>query len=343
MPRMTRNDDRNPILVELTRGEIVESVHRGAVAVSDAAGRISLALGDIDRSVYPRSAFKMMQALPLIETGAADAFRVTPRELSMACASHSSEPFHVKTVAGWLKRLGCGEGDLACGPHLPMNEAASRALLRGRKDPTRLHNNCSGKHSGFLCTACHMGEPVADYVSIDHPVQVRVRQAVAELCDVAADAMPWGIDGCAAPNFAVPLRQLALGFARLADPSGLPSARAEAAARLVAAVKAHPLYESGTGRADAALIAATTGGTVTKIGAEGVYSASLPALGLGVALKIDDGAGRAAETAIAAVLVQLGVLDGASEAARSLIAAPIRNWRGDLCGEQRPAGALAAI
>jgi L-asparaginase II len=338
-----RNDDRNPILVELTRGEIVESVHRGALAVSDAAGRILIQLGDIETPVYPRSAFKMMQALPLIETGAADAFKVTPKELAMACASHSSEAFHVKTVARWLKRIGCGEGDLACGPHLPMNEAAARALQRGRKEPTRLHNNCSGKHSGFLCTACHMGEPIADYVDVDHPVQRRVRQAIADLCDVAADSMPWGIDGCAAPNFALPLKNLALGFARLADPSGLASARAAAAVRLVQAVRENPLYESGTGRSDVALIEATTGGTVTKIGAEGVYSASIPALGLGVALKIDDGAGRAAETAIAAVLARLGVLDVKTDAARPLLVAPIVNWRGDHCGERRPADALKTL
>ena len=336
-----RNDDRNPILVELTRGKIVESFHRGAVAVSDAAGKIHFQLGDIERPVYPRSAFKMMQALPLIETGAADAFKVTPKELSMACASHSSEPFHVKTVAGWLKRIGCGEGDLACGPHLPMSEAAARVMQRGRKEPTRLHNNCSGKHSGFLCTACHMGEPVAGYVEIDHPVQVRVRQAIAELCDVDGAQMPWGIDGCAAPNFALPLKNLALGFARLADPSGLASNRAAAAHRLVKAVRENPLYESGTGRSDVALIEATTGGTVTKIGAEGVYSASIPALGLGVALKIDDGTGRAAETAIAAVLARLGVLDEKTDAARLLITAPITNWRGDHCGERRPAESLA--
>ena len=331
----------NPVLVELTRGALVESVHRGAIAVCDAFGRATLALGDVEAPAYPRPAFKMMQALPLIEPGAADAFKVSAKELALACASHSGEDFHVKTAARWLKRLGCSERDLACGPHLPGNEAAARRMQRGRKEPTRLHNNCSGKHTGFLCTACHMGEPVAGYVGVEHPVQMRVRRAIGELCGVTPEAMPWGIDGCAAPNFALPLKALATGFARLADPSGLSSARAAAASRLMAAVRAHPLHQSGTGRSDAAMIAAATGGTVVKIGAEGVYSAAIPALGLGVALKIDDGAGRAAETAMAAILVRLGVLEGSGAAARSFTAAPIRNWRGDLCGERRPAAALA--
>lgn len=338
--RPMSRQDANPVLVELTRGPIVESVHRGAVAVCDASGRAAFTLGEVEAPVYPRSAFKMMQALPLIETGAADAFKSSEKELALACASHSGEDFHVKAVARWLKRIGRTERDLACGPHLPGNEAAARRMQRGRKEPARLHNNCSGKHTGFLCTACHMGEPAAGYAGVEHPVQARVRRAIGELCGVAPDSMPWGIDGCAAPNFALPLKALATGFARLADPSGLSSARAAAASRLMAAVRAHPLYQSGTGRSDAVLIGAASGGTVVKIGAEGVYSAAIPALGLGVALKIDDGAARAAETAMAAVLVRLGVLDGAGVAARGFTAAPIRNWRGDLCGERRPAAAL---
>jgi L-asparaginase II len=334
---MPSNDSANPVLVELTRGKLVESVHRGAVAVCDALGEVRLALGDIERPVYPRSAFKIMQALPLVETGAANAFKVSQRELSMACASHSAESFHVRTAGRWLSRIGCAECDLACGPHLPMDEPVLRAMLRGRKEPTRLHNNCSGKHTGFLTVAKHLGEPVEGYETIDHPVQKRIRQTLAELCDLDADAMPWGIDGCAAPNFAMPLKNLAMGMARLAKPDSLGPVRADAARRLVAAVKAYPLYESGTGRPDARLIEATSGGTITKIGAEGVYAAIIPDLGLGIALKIDDGAARAAETAVAAVLVSLGVLDGSSPAARSLIAAPIRNWRADLCGQRRPA------
>lgn len=337
---MRPNAEADPILVEITRGPLVESVHRGIVAVADPSGRLKLALGDVERPVYPRSAFKMMQALPLMESGAADAFKCNAKELSLACASHSGEPFHVRAVARWLSRIGCGEMDLACGPHLPINEAASRAMQRGRKEPTRLHNNCSGKHTGFLTLARHLGAPIGGYVELDHPVQRAVRRAIGELCDLDPETMQWGIDGCAAPNFALPLKNLATGFARIADPSGLAPERAKALGRLMKAVSAQPLYESGTGRADALLIQAATGGTMTKGGAEGFYAAAIPALGLGVALKIDDGAGRGAETAMAAVLSALGVLDASSETGRHFLAAPVRNWRGDLCGERRPSATL---
>lgn len=338
---MAIHDHTNPVLVELTRGDIVESFHRGAVAVCGTDGGLRWQIGDVERPIYPRSAFKMIQALPLLETGAADAFGLTPQELALACASHSGEPVHVETVARSLARIGAAERDLACGPHLPLGEAAAHALLHDHQKPTRLHNNCSGKHAGFLCTARHCGEPLAGYADLDHPVQRRVRQAIGELCQVAPDAMPWGIDGCTAPNFALPLRRLAQGMARLANPAGLGAIREQAIRRLVEAVKAHPHLVAGTGRADVDLITEATGGTVTKTGAEGVFTAAIPSLGLGVALKIDDGAGRAAETAIAAILVALGVLDPRSRAARASIDAPIRNWRGDICGTRRPTVVLS--
>lgn len=333
----------NPVLVELTRGPLVESIHRGAVAIADATGAVRFELGEVSKPVYPRSAFKMMQALPLVESGAADAFKVRPQELSMACASHSAEPFHVRTIAKWLGRIGCEACQLACGPHLPLSEPAAHAMIRARKLPTRLHNNCSGKHTGFLTLARHLKAPVEDYVATDHPVQKAVRQAVGEMCDTAPEDMPIGIDGCAAPNFGIVLSKLATGFARLADPSRLGRTRAKAVKRLMAAVTRHPLYESGTGRADAIFIGASSGGTMTKIGAEAVYGAAIPSLGLGVALKIDDGNARGAETAMAAILTRLGVLDPKASAATQFTAAPILNWRGEVCGERRPAAALTAL
>lgn len=332
-----------PVLVEVTRGPLVESAHRGAVAIAGAAGDLRFVLGDVERPVFPRSAFKMMQALPLVESGAADAFSVTPRELSMACASHSGEPFHARTVGRWLARIACAECDLACGPHLPLGEAAAHAMLRARKAPTRLHNNCSGKHTGFLTLARHLGAPVEDYVGLDHPVQKAVRQAIADLCDTEPRSMPVGVDGCAAPNFALPLARLATGFARLADPAGLPRARSRAAKRLMAAVTRYPLFESGSDRADAVFIEAATGGTMTKVGAEAVYGAAIPSLGLGIALKIDDGGGRGAETAMAEILIRLGLLDAKSPVAARYTGAPILNWRGDVCGERRASAALSGL
>ncbi|MFT3810462.1 MAG: asparaginase [Micropepsaceae bacterium] len=333
----------DPVLVEVTRGKLVESRHRGAVAVCDASGRVTMALGDIVSPVYPRSAFKMLQALPLVESGAADAFRLTGQELSLACASHSGEAFHVKAAASMLKKIGCKADDLACGPHLSLGPKAAAAMLRAGTKPTRLHNNCSGKHAGFLCCAVHAGLDVKGYERVSHPVQKAARRAIGEMCGVAPASMPVGIDGCAAPNFAMPLKALATGFARLADPSRLGEARQQAIARLMQAVTSYPLFESGTGREDAVVMADALPGTMTKVGAEGVMAAAIPALGLGVAVKVEDGAGRGAATAMAALLVKLGALPARSKAAKAFVNAPVTNWRGDLCGVKRAGAALAAL
>ncbi len=330
----------NPILVELTRGGAVESVHRGSVAVCDTKGRVQFALGDIDASVFPRSAFKMMQALPLVETGAAERYGVSDEELALACASHSGEAMHVTRVRAWLKRLGLSECDLACGPHPPVNEDAAKGLVRSGEAPTRAHNNCSGKHTGFLTLALHLGASTQGYEALDHIVQQRVRAAVAEICGIAEADLRAGIDGCAAPNYAMPLKALAAGMARIADPASLPEARAAAARRLNAAVKAHPALVAGTGRACSVLIPQLRHAATVKTGAEGVFTAVVPGLKLGVALKIDDGATRASETAIASVLVRLGVLDAA--AARPFTRAPILNTRGQEAGERRAAAAVFA-
>jgi len=333
----------NPILVEVTRGGRVESRHRGAIAVADAAGKLVARWGDVDDAVFPRSAFKSLQALPLVETGAADAHGVGDDELALASASHSGEPMHVERVEGWLARIDCREGHLACGPHLPLHEPTAHAMLRAGERPCRVHNNCSGKHTGFLTLARHLHIAVDGYERPDHPVQVMVREAIAEMCDVKPDALPIGIDGCAAPNYAIPLQHLARGMARLGDRAKLAPARAEAARRLIAAWKAHPQLVSGTGRACADLIEAGRGQTVVKTGAEGVFTAVVPERGLGIALKIDDGGTRAAETAMAKVLVLLGAADAGSAKLARHLRPPVSNWRGDEVGERRAAEALARL
>ena len=331
----------NPILVEVTRGDRVESAHRGAIAVADASGKLVAKWGDIDAAVFPRSAFKSLQSLPLVETGAADALRLGEEELALACASHSSEAMHVERVEAWLTRIDCAESDLACGPHLPFHEPTAHAMLRAGERPCRLHNNCSGKHTGFLSVARHLRIAVEGYERPDHPVQVLARQAIADLCDLKPDAMPIAIDGCAAPNYAIPLTNLARAMARLGDPAKLSPDRAKAASRLTNAWKAHPLLVSGTGRACADMIEATRDRTVVKTGAEGVFTAVLPGKGLGIALKIDDGATRAAEAAMAKLLVLLGVADEAALAKH--IRPAMRNWRGDVVGERRTTAALAKL
>jgi L-asparaginase II len=332
----------NPILVEVTRGARVESAHRGSIAICDAQGRVFGGWGDIDAAVYPRSAFKSLQALAMVETGAADAFAVSPEELALSCASHSGEPMHVERVEHWLTRIDCKESDLACGPHLPIHEPTAHAMIREGRKPCRVHNNCSGKHTGFLTLARHLGVSTANYERPDHPVQNLVRMTIAEMCDVAP-AMPMGIDGCAAPNYAIPLRKLAQGMARLGDTASLGPTRAKAASRLIDAWRAFPLLVSGTGRACTDLITASRGRTVVKTGAEGVFTAVLPERGLGVALKIDDGGTRGAETSMARVLVLLGVADETSELILKHLKPAIRNWRGDEVGERHVSAALENI
>jgi L-asparaginase II len=333
----------NPILVEVTRGMRVESAHRGAIAVCDADGRVYGGWGDIEAAVYPRSAFKSLQALALVETGAADAFNVSSEELALACASHSGEPMHVERVDRWLTRIDCKEGDLACGPHLPIHEPSAHAMIREGQKPCRMHNNCSGKHTGFLTLARHLGVSTANYERPDHPVQNLVRLTIAEMCDLAPKAMPIGIDGCAAPNYAIPLRHLAQGMARLGNTASLADKRAKAARRLTDAWRAHPELVSGTGRACTDLIRGSKGRTVVKTGAEGVFCAVLPERGLGVALKIDDGATRAAETAMARVLVLLSAADESSELILKHLNPRVRNWRGDEVGDRRISAALENI
>ncbi len=325
----------NPVLVEVTRGGLVESRHPGAYAVMDAAGRVVAARGDIEAIIFPRSSMKILQALPLVESGAADAFACTPAELALACASHGGEPMHVEAVAAWLARIGQAEHDLACGPHAPYYSPAAEAMIREGRRPCRLHNNCSGKHAGFLTLARHLGAPAAGYTRREHPVQRAVFAAVAGLTGESAD-MPFGIDGCAAPAPAFPLRALALAMARIAAPDGLPAARAEAALRLRAAMAAHPELVAGTGRACTRLMRAAAPGTVVKVGAEAVYVGILPALGLGLALKIDDGGTRAAELLVAALLDHLGqIRDEARADIADLLAPVLRNGAGDVVGALR--------
>jgi L-asparaginase II len=330
----------NPILVEITRGDLVESVHRGSIAIARADGEIVFARGDIETPVYPRSSLKMVQALPLVESGAADAFGLSTEELALACASHSGEPMHTERVAAWLARIGCGVDDLACGAHPVRYEPVWDDMIRRGEKPTRLHNNCSGKHTGFLSVARHWDIATGGYERHDHPVQQAIAAALKELAGV--QDLPWGVDGCAAPNFALPLSGFSRALAKFADPRALPAPRTSAAKRLVAAMIAHPELVSGTGRSDAALMRAAKGRAATKAGAEAYYAAIIPEAGLGIALKIDDGAGRAAETVIAAVLDKLGLV-GDDKDARALVRAPILNTRNAAVGERRATAALDGI
>ena len=320
-------------MVELWRGTFRESVHRGHAVICGPDGDIVAAWGDPGKVILPRSSSKIVQALPLIESGAADAIGLPDDCLALACASHIGAEVHTARVARWLETIGRGEPDLRCGPQEPEDPAAHRALLCGGGHACQIHNNCSGKHTGFLTVTRHIGAG-PEYVEPDHPVQRAVLEAWEDLTGETSPG--FGIDGCSAPNFAATLAGHARAMARYANARPGQGRRAEAQARLVAAMMAHPVLIAGEGRACTLLTRALAGRGVVKFGAEAVYIAILPDLGLGIALKIEDGGVRAAECAIAALLVRVGALDADDPVVQGFIARPDRNRRGILAGRMQP-------
>lgn len=326
----------NPVLVEVTRGDTVESRHRGAAVVVDADGRIVWSVGDIERPVFPRSAVKSIQALPLIESGAADAYGFTPAEIALAVSSHSGEPIHAETALGMLKKAGRDAGCLECGTQWPMNETASRDILLKGGRPSALNNNCSGKHAGFVCLACELDADPKGYVGADHIVQREVKAALEGVTGARHDTALSGTDGCSIPTYAIPLTAMALGFARLATGHGLAPERAKAAQRIREAVAANPIMVAGTGRVDTRVTETLGERAFIKTGAEGVYCGALPELGLGIALKCDDGAGRAAEVAMAALIARFLPLDETQGSAFApLRKSGLTNWNGIQVGRVR--------
>ncbi len=324
----------NPVLAEVMRGGMVESWHRASLAVVDAAGHVVLSAGNIEAPVYGRSAIKPLQALPLIESGAAEAFDLSDAEVALACASHSGEARHVDTVAAWLKRMGCSADDLECGAHLPYNEAAMIALLRSGAEPSTLHNNCSGKHTGFLAVARHTGVATKDYIKLEHPVQQRILGVLESMTGLDLSRAARGLDGCGIPVIAIPLGNTALAMARLADPRDQPEVRQAACTRIVRAMAAEPFMVAGSDRYCTRAMKVLNGRAVIKTGAEGVYCGAVPGEGLGFAIKVDDGAGRAAEAVVSRLLERLGLIN---EAEVKLLAQPLRNRAGTVTGEVRPA------
>lgn len=330
----------NPILAEATRGHIVESVHRGSVSVSDADGTSIFSLGKVDTPVYPRSAMKLIQALPLIESGAADAFGFGNRELSLACASHSSEPGHVTLAKAMLDRAGLSENDLECGAHWPLfgkaGHEATIALAQSGQRPSRLHNNCSGKHAGFLCCAAHSGMKTSGYASLEHELQRDIRATMQDVVGELIGDGQCGTDGCSAPTFAASLKGLAQGFAKLASGTGLAPIRAKSAARLMTACMQEPWHMAGTKRFCTRVMEFGNGRIFAKFGAEGVYIAAIPEIGVGIAIKADDGADRAGEMMLAGVLVKLLGNDGQlGDPVKMLANRPIRDWNNQQVGELR--------
>lgn len=314
-------------LVEIWRGDRLESQHRGHVVICDSRG-ITEAWGDPRAIIYPRSSCKMLQALPLLESGAGAG--LSKKRLALSCASHQGAAIHTEAVAEWLAEMGLSEGDLRCGVQEPSDITARNALICTGDSACQLHNNCSGKHSGFLMLNKHLGGG-SEYVEVDHPVQKAVKAAYEEV--TGEDSPGYGIDGCSAPNFATSVEGLARAMARFAT-AAETDARGRAMVALREAMAAHPEMVAGEGRACTELMRAMDGVSI-KTGAEAVFVAMVPSKGLGVALKIVDGGTRASEAAIVAILSRLGVLDAQHPMALKRLGAPMRNWRGIAWGETR--------
>ena len=325
----------NPVLVDVVRGALVESQHRGALAVVRPTGELVLELGDIRRPVYPRSAVKAFQAIPLIETGAADALGFGAAEIALACASHSGTERHVELATRMLDRAGLADNDLECGPQVPLGEAAAVDFHRGRQTARRAHNNCSGKHSGMLAACRHCNDPTRGYTALAHPHQQRILRVLQEFTGEALGPDVTGIDGCSAPNWAMPLASMAKAFAQLATGEGAARNRRAITERILAAGFAEPELIAGPGRFDTRFMTAVPGVAFIKTGAEGVYCGALPGLGLGFALKIDDGMGRAAEMATGALLA--ATIKGADSFGKP---STLKNLAGTDVGSIRPADAL---
>jgi L-asparaginase II len=336
----------NPILAEALRGDSVESAHRGAFAVVDADGGLHSAAGDIERPIFPRSAVKLLQALPLVESGAADRWQLSDEELALACASHSGEPRHTQAAAAMLAKAGVDAAALECGAHWPYRDVTQREMAARSETPTALHNNCSGKHAGFVCLSCLLAEQAggADrraflrgYVRPEHPVMREVTASLQSTTgwDLARGAV--GTDGCSIPTHAIPLRHLALAFARTGTGIGLRDGQARAAKRLRTAVARAPFMVAGSGRFDTRVMERLGERVFCKVGAEGVYCAALPEAGLGVAIKVDDGNNaRAAELVMAALIERLARLDGAERAFMHDFSNPMLvNWNGLEVGRLR--------
>jgi len=333
--------DANPVLAEMARGNWVENRHRGAFVVCNAAGRIVASAGDIDRPVFPRSAIKSMQAVAMVTSGAIEKFDLSDRELALACASHLGEDMHVEGVTAFLGHLGLGIADLECGAHAPSSASAREALRARGQQPSAVHNNCSGKHSGMLAVAEALGAPTAHYVDRDHPVQKAVRAGIETIIGEPLSESRCGTDGCSVPTWAAPLRTFARGFARMATGEELPVDIAAGAHRIFDAATRHPELVGGTGSLDTDIMRAFGGRVFQKGGAEGVQCGAIRDKGWGYALKVDDGNMTASHVMVSALL--LAVADPDSEQRQLLESREtqmVTNVRGLVVGSLSPTTAM---
>lgn len=337
-------------LVEVTRGDIVESIHFGAFVVVDSRGKIIASEGNPQLMTYPRSSMKPFQALPFIERGGAEAFGFSQQEIAIMCASHAGTDLHRTVLEGMHEKIGISEDDLACGVHWPGDSDTRDAMKKVGEEPTAFRHNCSGKHTGMLAHACLRDFDKKDYLDPQHPVQVTIRETLAEMVEMDPETMPLGTDGCSAPVYGIPLLNMAKAVAQLADPVGLDQERAKACKKITAAMMAHPVMIAGPGKFDTDLMTVAEGEVFCKGGAEGYHIIGVmpdviddDSPGLGIAIKISDGdhKGRGRTSVSLTILEALGVLDD-SDLERLLPHGnvPVKNWREIVVGEIRPAFSL---
>jgi L-asparaginase II len=342
-----------PVLA-LNRAETIESTHYGAFAIVNSHGKLLAAHGSPEAITYLRSSAKPFQALPLIESGGAEHWAFTPKEIAITCASHAGTDDHVQTLAGMQAKIGVTQNHLQCGIHPPIDPDTAKHLLLNGEDPTPNRHNCSGKHTGMLAYVQAKNLPLENYLEPKHPLQQEIMRTLCEMCKLEPEHIALGIDGCSAPNFAIPLRNAALGFARLVDPWELPPQRAAACAQITAAMTSHPEMVAGPGEFDTRLMAATSGKIVSKGGAEGHQAIGIqPGVlnpdspGVGIAIKISDGdpRGRARNAVALQILTQLAALTS-SEAQSLADLGPsfqIYNWRKILVGQASPTFQLGSF
>ncbi len=327
----------NPVVVvEITRGNSVESIHQVDIAIADNAGKITTTYGDPDIHIYPRSSIKSLQALPLIESGAADAYDFEDKHLALACASHNGQPMHFQAASEMLHRSGLDGSCLECGAQLPKYPEDQMTAMRSEGGLQPIHNNCSGKHSGFLAFAKHTGLKTNGYIGFDHPVQKEIAGVLEEVTGAKHSADNYGIDGCSIPTFKIPLTSLAVAYAKFGVGEDASPLRSKSMIRLRDACLKHPEMVAGNNRVCTQLMQTLGNRAFVKVGAEGVYTMSLPELGLGVAMKSRDGSFRAVEVAVSQLACDLLKLDETDREKMKLLTNPVlKNWNGIEVGSAR--------
>jgi len=329
----------NPTLVEITRGDTVESTHRGAVVAIDSSGATVLSYGDIDTLVFPRSAIKPIQAIPLVESGAAASFELTDEEIALACASHSGEPQHIKVLNQWMGRLGFDASLLECGADLPLGKKAAEQYLRDGGESNSQMHNCSGKHSGMLTLSSHLNVAQEGYSDYHHPSQQQWMAVLSQLSKVDISSMPWDRDGCGLPAISLPLKSLASAFSAFCSAHTKSDPRHLAMRKIMQVMNAHPELVAGSDRCCSAVMKVKPN-LMVKVGAEGVFIAVDADAGVSVALKADDGSNRAAEVMLGAALRELGVVSHAQyEQLQDWFAPPIINSQDFRVGQIQPSAA----